>query len=88
MNFPGRYVEELPLVGKLAFRPGLGDYLQGFVHHAGGVLQINPKGRHLVRVTGTAHTQIDPAFAHDIQGGHPSGYVQWVLNRWHSNCHS
>ena len=85
VNLSSRDLEVLPLVRKLPLAPGTGNDLQRFVHHAGGVLEVNSEGCHLVRVAGAADAQVHPSLAQDIKGGRPRSDVQRVLHR--RNCH-
>ena len=85
VDFPRGNLEMAAVVRELAFGPSLWDDFQGFIHHAGGVLQVRAEGSHLVGISGAAHTQVDPALAEDIQGRHPSGDLQRMLNRRHNH---
>ena len=84
----GRDLKILSLVGNNLFRPASGQHLGKLLPHAAGVFQVAAVGGQLVGIPGTSDADIHPAIAEDVQGGHPRGSVQRMVDRRQNHADS
>ena len=80
-NLAARDVVVRPVVGDFLLGPDARQDIGEFLPHAARVVQICPIRRQLVRIAGPAEADIDAPMAQDVESGHASCHVQWVMNR-------